>query len=187
MVSFCVVALGQLPPPAVPVVEADVKQNSIRMRARALEMFRQESKKGSNKNRAIKTENFEQLRKDFEGVQLLQNEIVKIYTTQKKIDFSMLEKRSEKLLESSKRLHKFLFPDLKERFWENPQSYGDATTNLPNSIVKVDNALGRFVDNPMFKERAVLDLAESEKARRELEIIIRYTERVRKISHSNNK
>ena len=175
-------AFGQLPPPAAPIAEIEIKQNSIRSRSRALEQFRQDAKKSSKTSPVVATENYKQLRQDFADVQLLQNDIVKIYTTQKTINYSMLESKSKKMIQSAKRLHRFLFPDIEKRFWEDSKPEDEATTNLPNSIVKVDNALGRFISNPMFKERTVLKLDESEKARRELEIMIRYSERVSKLS-----
>src|SRR6478672_5859168 len=76
-----------------PVLEAEIRDNtSIRMRSMQLERVKREStevvSEEPSKERLVK---LAEIKEDFENIQKLQNEIVKAYTTGKKINFEKID------------------------------------------------------------------------------------------------
>jgi nucleoid DNA-binding protein len=168
-----------VPPPPVPIVETDLRDNTIRMRSVELERIKRDSEKpsvdGPGKVSNIK---FGFIREDFEKIQLLQDSIITAYTKGKSIDFQKLSDSAFEMRKRSVRLDMNLFS-------ENPRDVEEKKTpatqkrfNLRDLIVELDNAIGRFVASPIFQNTKLVETSVSETAKLDLATIIRLSETI---------
>ncbi len=99
-----------VPPPPAPIVESDLRDNTIKMRSIDLERVKQDAWKvkpgESTKKREIK---FGEIKKNFENIQKLQDRIVRVYTTGKTIDYPKISKSALKITKNAIRLDENLF------------------------------------------------------------------------------
>src|SRR5687768_15365712 len=106
--SYGVVA-QQLPVPE-PVIEVELRENSIKMRSVELERIKRESTKPkpteSSKEQEIK---FAEIKEDFENIQKLQDGIIKSYTAGKEINYSKISRLAADMRNKALRLGANLF------------------------------------------------------------------------------
>lgn len=166
-------------PPPAPIVEGDLRDNSIRMRSAELERIKREANKlnpvESTKAREIK---FAEIKNDFENIQKLQDAIVKTYTTGKTINYLKIGKFAATITEKALRLDKNLFRAEKlllDKKRENPREEG-----VKGLIILLDNEIGNFVRSPIFKNVKVVDSKISKQAQQRLEAIIELSRKLSK-------
>lgn len=114
------------------------------------------------------------VKKYFEGIQKLQDSIVQAYTTGKKIDYRKINKSSGKMTEMAVKLKTALFLTAKSSQvsgkTKKPEVNGEK--QVKELIVDLDNAIGRFVTNRIFRNEKINASESSEKALSDLEEII---------------
>ncbi len=163
-----------VPPPPAPVAESDLRDNSIKMRLIEIERFKRDATKPrpaeSTTDREIRSA---KTKENFEEIQKLQDAIIEAYTTGKSIDYARISRSASDIGNRGSWLNKNLFganPD-------NPDADREKETYAQKSvrdlIIELDNAIGRFVQSPIFQEVRVVDLEVSEAARLELRNIVR--------------
>jgi len=110
----------------------------------------------------------EKIKKYFEGIQKLQDSIIGAYTTGAQIDYRKINKSSAKMTEMGAKLKAALFspPD------EVQKSAPRAEKDVKKLIVELDNAIGRFVVNPIFQREKSVAPDASKKAVADLDAII---------------
>lgn len=152
----------------------DDYDNGIRIRSIELERIKKESHRSaaaekSAENRRI---NYSQIKKDFELVQNLQNEIVKTYVTGKKINFKRIGELAYQLNECAERLRGNLSLS-NEKSSEKTANKSPEPEDIKDIIVILDKSIGKFVVNSIFKNLNVLETKDAEKAEFDLQNIIR--------------
>lgn len=172
------IAAQLAPPPPAPVTETEIRSDSLKMRSTQLERIKRDANKPrpreSSKEKEIR---FAKIKKDFESIQKLQNQIIKAYTTGKEINYKKIDKSSAKIKNDALRLEENLF-GLKrtDKGLKNLKQVSDKQKNVRDLIILLDNALGNFVGSPIFNNLKVVDLEQSKKARLELRKIIRISQ-----------
>jgi hypothetical protein len=135
--------------------------NSIKMRSVELERVKREAEKTATIRRDNGKElNFSLIKDDFEGIQMAQMEIVKIYSTSEVIDYKAIASHADKITEMATRLRGNVFESAEKpsdasaaRDEKNPY----AGKSIRDLIVALDNAIGDVVTAPMWQKLAVID------------------------------
>jgi cell fate (sporulation/competence/biofilm development) regulator YlbF (YheA/YmcA/DUF963 family) len=161
-----------------PVADNEMRDgNSIRRRAIELERVKRESNKlkprESTKEQEIK---FAEIKEDFENIQKLQGEIIKAYTTGKKINYEKISQSAAEMTKKAVRLDENLFDSKIEETVKNKGSENAKPKKVRELIVELDKAIGVFVGSPVFKNTKLVDEQSSEKSRLDLEKIFRLSD-----------
>jgi hypothetical protein len=156
------------------------KMNSIE-----LERIKREAEKPNASNSAIHSKaqsKFPQIKEDFEGIQIAQSAIIKTYTTDKKIDYTLIEISAEDIKKRAQRLDSNIFAEPIKRKEDSKDEKPKETTEKPKSlrdlIVDLDNAIGSFVSSPIFGNLKVVDPNVAVKAREDLILIQDLSEKI---------
>jgi hypothetical protein len=154
------------------------KMNSIE-----LERIKREAEKPNASNSAIHSKaqsKFPQIKEDFEGIQIAQSAIIKTYTTDKKIDYALIEISAEDILKRAKRLDSNIFaePIKKKEDSEKPKDTTEKPKSLRDLIIDLDNAIGSFVSSPIFGNLKVVDPNVAVKTREDLILIQDLSEKI---------
>jgi hypothetical protein len=163
----------------VPVIEREIRDNSsVKLRSIELDRIKRDAKKTtSEKLGPAAVNNFLEIKQDFEKIQILESNIVKVYTTGKQIEYTRIAAFSAEINESASRLKKNLFSPQTREPEKLPDENRQAGKSLPNGvknlIVELDNTIGAFVNNPIFLTTKKAKLKEMEKAETDLEQVIR--------------
>lgn len=167
--------------------DKNLADDTIKARSVEIERMRQESKRAEaasfapiNKEISAK---FPQIKEDFEGLQISQAAIVKAYTTGKTIDYALIESSAGDISKKAKRLDSNLFAVSAEK---KAQPTLDRTTkdkvakptSLPDLIVDLDNAIGRFVSSKLFANIKVIEPDVAISTRTDLISILHLSERL---------
>ncbi len=165
-----------------PVIETEVRDNnSIRMRSLTLERAKRESNKkpapAPTKEEIIK---FAEIKEDFENIQKLQNQIIKSYTTGKKINFGKISDSATELSKKAHRLDLNLFGAELDNPSKTKSKNEVREKSIRDLIVELDAAVGNFVSNPIFTNNKLIDSKMSEKAQIDLQKITKLSETLSK-------
>ncbi len=127
-------------------------------------------------NKELKS-NFPQIKSDFEGIQLLQSEIVKAYTTGKTIDYATIASKASEIGSNAKRLDGNLFADSKEEKAKKDSADKDRKLHsVRDLIIDLDNTIGSFVSSPIFAKIKVIEAEVAIKTRTDLLRIVELSE-----------
>jgi hypothetical protein len=158
---------AQFPPP-VPIVEQDLRDNTIRMRSVELERIKRESRKPVADPDAIRNNlNLVQVRTDFENIQKLQDSIVKNYRAGRELP--LIAKLAKRLRNDARRLMFNLFGEEGQKSEETVPKSAD----VRKLVIDLDDAIGRFVGNPIFRDPNVVRPEDAADAQARLNEIIR--------------
>ncbi len=165
-----------------PVIEAEIRDNnSIRMRSLQLERVKRESTEvvpeEPAKERIVK---LAEIKEDFENIQKLQSEIVKAYTTGKKINFEKIDDSAAKISKKALRIDVNLFRSESDKRSKTESNDEVGTKSVRDLIIELDNAIGNFVSSPIFTNNKVIDSKISEKSQIDLQKIIKLSETLSK-------
>jgi hypothetical protein len=159
------------------------KMNSIE-----LERVKRESQRPTEANSAIHSKaqsKFSQIKEDFEGIQIAESAIIKTYTTDKKIDYALIEISAGDIIKRAKRLDSNMFAEplaSKDETAESEHKDEKEKTEKPKSlkelIVDLNNAIGSFVSSPIFGNLKVVDPKVAVKAREDLVMIEEISEKI---------
>jgi uncharacterized membrane-anchored protein YjiN (DUF445 family) len=165
-----------------PVIEAEIRDNnSIRMRSLQLERVKRESNQvipeALTKEQIVK---LAEIKEDFENIQKLQSEIVKTYTTGKKINFGKIDDSAAKISKKALRLDANLFGSESDNRSKTKSKDEVGTKSVRDLIIELDNAIGNFVSSPIFTNNRLIDSKMSEKSEIDLQKIIKLSETLSK-------
>lgn len=158
LIVLTVVGYGQTaPPPPVPVIETELKENSSRIRSIEMERFKREARKpvtdSDERSREIR---FLETKKRFESIQKLQESIVSAFTTGRTIDFAKIQRSAAQMNQDALWLDENLFEVGRDNA-ETQSDEEDTPEGVRELIILLDEAVGAFVNSPYFKRTAVLD------------------------------
>ncbi|NNE66766.1 MAG: hypothetical protein HKN33_09370 [Pyrinomonadaceae bacterium] len=171
----CLVFTGSIlaqnvPPPPKPIIETELRDNSIKIRAIELERVKRDAHKvqpdPSSKEWKKK---FRKTKKFFENIQKLQDKIIAAYTTSERIDYSGISRSASKLNKNAVALEKELFGKSPDADKTSDQKEPEGVRDL---IIQLDNALGKFVSSPMFTNTKIVDKDVSQAAQTDLQRVI---------------
>jgi len=171
--------LSQIAPPGAG--DRNLENRNIKDRSIELERVKRDADKPDSSNQpspAMSAARFQEVKEDFENVQRLEDEIVKIYTTSKQIDFVKISQNAAGINKSAARLESNLFPpDPKQKNRKNAdvkskESGPDLPEDVKSLIVDQDNTLAAFVANPIFTNPKVVTPADNVKAHDDLQRLI---------------
>ncbi len=148
----------------------DDYDNGTRIRSMEMERIKKETyRSAAAENRTI---NYSQIKKDFELLQKLENDIVKTYITGKQINYKQISENAYKLNECAQRLRGNLSL-FAEKSDEKIDKNKTEPENVKDIIVVLDTLIGKFVVNPIFKNLNVFETKDAVKADIGLQSIIR--------------
>lgn len=158
---------AQFPPP-VPIVEQDLRDNTIRMRSVELERIKRESRKtGADPSLIRANLDLAQVKADFEKIQKLQDSILTRYTNGASL--SAVAKLAKGIRNDSRRLMLNLFGEEAT----NAASKGSEPSDVRSLIIRLDNAIGRFVGNPIFQNQMVVQPDDARTAQEQLGDVVK--------------
>ena len=180
----------QVTPPTVSG-DKDLRDTNVKSRSVDLERVERDARKneksGANPS-ATKTEDklaakYEEIKTDFEQMQMSQDVVIKTYQGTGKIDYGQIGKSALEINKSATRLNSNLFPAAetldagKEEKKEVKKEVKKEKETKPaksvrDLIVDLDNAIGSFATSPMFQNLRIVDPAVSAKAKLGLEKIV---------------
>jgi len=177
--AFCFAVLAaanifaqrQVPTP-VSAAEREMRDGSIRLRSMDLERVKRDANKPiereSGKEQAIR---FTMVKNDFENIQKNQDSIIKAYTTGKEINYERISDGAHDIKKQAHRLGVNLFFEDFENADSEKKVGSGKQKSVRDLFIELDNTLGVFVTNPVFKDIKIVDPSSSEKARLDLKKI----------------
>jgi len=163
---------------------------STKNRSAELERVKRDAEKPDPKNPAttMPPNKFLEVKEDFEGLQLRQDEIRKLYSEGKQVDTAKIAGVAVVMNANATRLRGNLFPPAveepkskkKSKEPKEPPAKVEPTPeplprDLRSMIVAQDDTLGAFVANPMFTNPQVSNVDSNLKAQADLNKLIRLT------------
>lgn len=191
--------LSQVPPPPVGD-NASPQDRSLKDRSVEMERAKREADKGvvsGKQGEALAATKFNEIKEDFEKIQLTQSSIVEAYKTAKAIDYVAISAGAEQIAWRGERLKVNLFPpvqqkpDKKKKDKDKPKvtEVQAEPRVLPGDIrsliAEMDNTLGVFVGNAMFSNARGVNAADHARAQSDLEHLIALSKKLKVLSDVN--
>ena len=161
---------------------------AIRERNRALDEYDRTLNRMRNdaKARAANSRRrslFPQIDEDFRRIQVIHNEIVRMFQPDKTPDYDRLAELTDDLKKRSSRLRENLFLPEPEKVREKPAHTGAIDENhVKNNVVALHDLVVSFVANPIFKNLGVVDATVVDSASINLENIIDISDEIKRES-----
>ena len=176
------------PPPGAG--DKDLRDTNVKQRSVEMERIDRDAKKNgkssANKTTEAQEEDrlaakYEEIKTDYEQIQLSQDGVIKTYQGTGKIDYEQISKFASEINRSATRLHLNLFPALPD---ENANAKKEEkkdkeikkeikpAKSVRDLIVELDNTIGSFATSPMFQNLRIVDAQISAKAELDLKRII---------------
>ena len=173
---------AQTPPPVAD--NASPSDRSLKDRSIEMERIKREESKSvvtGKPGEALAETKFNEIKEDFERIQVAQREIVSAYQKTEKIDYKLIAASAEQIGKRGTRLSLNLFPDTqrkedkkkdKKKISEPAREPRVVPSDIRTLIAEMDNTLALFVANAMFSNSRVVNAADHAKAKADLEHII---------------
>jgi hypothetical protein len=125
-----------------------------------------------------------QLKEDFEQLQTVNNQMMVMVFANNVLDYKRISEATTEIRKRAVRLKSNLPLPAPEKDGQEEQP-GKGWNELNQGQVKpalqtLDDLIQRFVTNPVFQQPEVVDIQQSSKARRDLEVIIKLSEKIKK-------
>ncbi len=142
--------------------------------------------------RAVKSDPvlaFAQIREDFRRIQVVDHEVMRAVSSGNALDYKYISEAAAEIRKRASRLKtNLVFPEGENDNDEARRKKGYAdVSGLTPSLTALDQLILSFVHNPVFKDAGVVDTKLGGKARRDLDIIIEVSDKVRKIAERMRK
>jgi hypothetical protein len=108
----------------------------------------------------------EEVKEDFRRIQIVRNEMVRILTANKPLDYNVVFDEVGEINKRADRLKKFLLPPIHEDKEKNQIDF--SREEMKGAMVRLCNLIVSFVDNPVLKNPGTTDVQQSTKAGTEL-------------------
>jgi hypothetical protein len=172
---------GQRPPsPMERVRERNLRREAQMESNIMIEALRKEgSKRPGEERKSVPY----QLKRDFEHLQTVNNQMMAMTFTNNVLDYKLISESSMEIGKHAARLKSNLpLPEAGKA--EPGQSLKDWEEidrgRLKPALLFLDDLIMRFVTNPVFQKPEVIDLQQSSRAKRDLEAIIKLSGKIRK-------
>lgn len=171
-----------------PVADAEVRDsNSIRMRSLEFERVKRDA--NNPHPVAISKEGevrFAVIKDDFENIQKLESAIVKAYTTGAKINYRQISASAMDMKKKAARLGNNFFK-IGDETGELERTQYLAQKSVRDLIIELDHTLTDFVGSPIFKNPLVIDAKYNDKARTDLERLIKLSSELHEAAENGSR
>ena len=124
---------------------------------------------------------FPQIDEDFQRIQVIHNEIVRMFQPDKSPNYDRLAELTDDLKKRTARLRENLFLPESDKKKEKPAHSGMIDENhMKNNVVALHDLVVSFVANPIFKNLGVVDATVIESATENLENIIDISDEIKR-------
>ena len=125
-----------------------------------------------------------QLKNDFEQLQTVNNQMMAMVFANNVLDYKRVSEAITEIRKRAARLKSNLpLPSAEKDGQEEQPLKGLNELNqgeVKPALLSLDDLIQRFVTNPVFQQSQVVDIQQSSKARRDLEAILKLSEKIRK-------
>ncbi len=169
--------------------DKNLSEDLRKLRSVELERVKREAEKSGKSttitapaiNSKVETK-FPEIKEDFEGMQISQTAIIKTFTTDKKIDYALIEISADNINKHAKRLDANIFVEIVKKKEsatdETPKDTPEKTKSMRDMIVELDNTIGNFVTSKIFANLRVVDPEAATKTRDDLVLIQELSEKI---------
>jgi len=128
---------------------------------------------------------FAEIREDFTRLQIINNEMMQTVFVKGNVDRELIAATTAEINKRAMRLDANLaLPKIDDKVKNRKPDEAQGASSLQVSLLTLDRHIMSFVTNPLFKQPKVVDAQNALKARDDLNLIIRLSERL-KSSHAN--
>jgi hypothetical protein len=128
------------------------------------------------------------VRQDFERIQAIYNEFVRVLASDKPLDYRFVSDATAEIKKCSNRLKSHLaLPSTEDDAKREKQQEEASDERIQPALLLLTNHIRRFVTNPLFETSGVIDIKLSTLASQDLKKIIRLSEHIRKRADKLNK
>ncbi len=152
----------------------DIKNRSIDMER----MKREAYKRTVSENFTLK---FPEIKEDFERIQKINGEILRLTVAKTPTNYSTVLKFVSEVNRRAARLQSNLFPaepELKKEA-KNKQPISDESPDVKTLLAALDESINSFVHSSLFQNINLVNTADSLKAQKDLETIIKVSSRIK--------
>ena len=184
LVTTCASAQQSGSPPVYPGPSVRERNRQMDEYDRELERLR----KGSTVSNKRRLNLFPQINEDFQRIQVIHNELVRMLKTEKSLTYSRVIELAGDMKKRSARLRTNLA--LPEPEDEVEVVAGTTTVDekhVRDSLIQLHDVIVSFVGNPIFKNLALLDAKAVERASGDLRQIVRLSDNVKKSAETLSK
>ena len=168
-------ALAQGPPPGGPDRNMKGETDGVRERSNEIERVKRDAAKPDKKAGKSPEDKFPEIKEDFERIQIVNGEVLQAGGAP---DYGRLSEAAEELRRRAARLKSNLFAPEPEKKPKAQAVEEKTQTDLKSLLSALDGALASFVNSPLFQNTKVVNPADSEKAKRDLDEVIKLSSRV---------
>jgi hypothetical protein len=144
---------------------------------RTLNRMKNDAKAASERRRSL----FPQINEDFQRIQIVHNEIVRMLQRDKGLNYDRLADLTGDMKKRGARLRENLaLPEPDKTEAERARSDAVDEAHLKKTIADLHDAVVRFVANPIFKNLGVVDAKVVDTARKDLENLIELSDEIKK-------
>jgi len=138
-------------------------------------------KNDSKVNKEKRLNLFPQINEDFQRIQVLHNEMVRMLQANKALNYDRLADLTDDMRKRSVRLRTNLaLPEGEKTDKQSTQVEEINESHLKKSIIELHDVIVTFVANPLFKNLGVVDANEIDKASDNLDDIIDVSEKIKR-------
>lgn len=151
---------------------------------RAINRMKNDAKAANERRRSL----FPQINEDFQRIQVIHNEIVRMLQPKKVLNYDRLAELTDDMKKRGSRLRENLAlpePDKAETQSDHPESIDE--THIKDQIVALHDVIAGFVANPIFKNLGVVDAKEIYSASGQLDDIISLSDEIKREAKVLNK
>lgn len=171
-------ANAQLPPSGVGSGSRKDKSIEDKYRSDEMERVRRESVRPADRP----TTRFPQIKEDFERIQVISSDLLQANNSNAGLDYHRISDATAEIRKRATRLKSNLFPVASKDGTKQIEQQWEERQDLKSLLTQLDEAIRRFVHNPMFENTRLVNPNDSEKAERELEKVIKLSANARKRS-----
>jgi len=123
-----------------------------------------------------------QIKKDFQEIQVLNDELLRQVSSNPAFDYKQISEAASRIKTLAGRLDSNLVLGKSESGRAPRPEYEFSEAALRSSLLALYDLVGRFVENPIFRERGVFDIQETKKAKEDVDDIIALSDQIKKIA-----
>ena len=183
-VLFCVLLTGfaaavtaRSQTPNYPGPEARENNRSMDEYDRTLNRMKNDAKAASERRRSL----FPQINEDFQRIQVIHNEIVRMLQADKGLNYDRLMDLTGDMKKRGARLRENLaLPERDKTEADRVQSETIDEAHIKTTIANLHDAVARFIANPIFKNLGVVDAKVVDTATKDLDNVIDISDEIKK-------
>ncbi len=129
-----------------------------------------------------------QMREDFKAIQVRRNNVARHLLSEKPLDYKFITAETEEISKRASRLKAHLTHESgqgEKKEETKPVELGE--NQMKGALVTICKRIDSFTENPLFKQPDVVDLPQSERARRDLRDIVLLSGGILKLAEKLNK